>query len=275
MPRTSSLDVTAIGLTHPGANGVVGTGSDDTAYNLLSDTMGGTLTLNNVLVNAQGITSLAEQNEAQAASAVLELRAKSTATNAVRAQDLTVFTVGGTAYLADLRGFNLGLSFTHDEGKGVGSKWLEPNVVGVGYSGDAELLIDNGAANALQVLGFGTDAATALDVALAFTLNSVAFSFPMVIASTALGFERQQLQRLNVNFSGNGLESANTGVTSLLAAAVNDPRTFVQAIVTNSATNGRTYTGNYVFDSVQIAIQDQNIVETTYRLRSTGAVTIS
>jgi hypothetical protein len=253
----------------------VGTGSDDTAYDLLSDTMSGTLTLNNVLVNAQGITSLAEQNEAQAASAVLELRAKSTATNAVRAQDLTIFTVGGTAYLADLRGFNLGLSFTHDEGKGVGSKWLEPNVVGVGYSGDAELLIDNGAANALQVLGFGTDAATALDVALAFTLNSVAFSFPMVIASTALGFERQQLQRLNVNFSANGLESSNTGVTSLLAAAVNDPRTFVQAIVTNSATNGRTYTGNYVFDSVQIAIQDQNIVETTYRLRSTGAVTIS
>lgn len=268
-------DVSAIGLIHPGANGVVGTGADDTSYNMLADTMSASLALENALVNAQGLTSLHEVNEQVKAGAVLELRSKSTATNAVNNLDMSAFTIGGTNYLAAMRSLNLGLSFTHDEGSGASSKWQEPQVTGCGYSIDSELLIPLSAALGLQTTGFGNAAATALELAVAFTLNSVQFSFPGTLRSSTWGAEVGQNQRLNVSLAGNGAETVNTGVTSLLAAAVNDPRTFVQAIVTTHATAsvGVTITGNYVFESVSVRFADASLVETTYRMRSTGEVT--
>ena len=275
MARQNSLDVTNLTLTGPGADGVIGTGGDDVEYDLLADTMRATLTLDNVLVDVAGATSLNAVNEGQAAGATLEIVTKSSATNAVKAQDLTVFTIGGTTYLADLRSFTLNQQCTHDEGKGAASKWLEPVVTGVDYTGSVELLLDNAATNALQVLGFGTDAATALDVALAFTLNTVAFSFPMALRSSQWSMDRKQLQRLNVEFSGNGAESVNTGTATLLAAAINDPRVALFAELTTSAANGRSWEGTFVHDSVSVSIQDQNIVETTFRLRSQGAVALA
>lgn len=271
--RQTVLNLNTVKLTHPGPNGVVGTGSDDTEYNMLSDFLGGTLTLDNAMVDASAATSGAKIMEAQNASAVLEIRTKSQGTNAIRAQDLTVFSLGGTSYLGDLIDLNLNLNFDHDVRKGVGGKWLEPQVLGWGAGANAEFLIPLSAALALQTLGYGTDGPTDLELALALTLNSIAFSWPMALKSSVWGAEKGQKQSLRCVLEPNGDETASTGVASAFAAAVNDPTQWLQADLVTHGSAGATFQGNFVWQSVSLAIRDSNIVETTYRLASQGAVT--
>jgi hypothetical protein len=67
--------------------------------------------------------------------------------------------------------------------------------------------------------------------------------------------------------------TAPTGTTSLLEKAFNAPGTALAIVATSRATNGISYSGNFVIESARVAINQADAIMTQYRFRSSGAVT--
>lgn len=190
---------------------------------------------------------------------------------------LSALTVGGTNYLTDLEGGTIEISYEQKKKPGAGSLWHYPqNVtkhiratlkIGVPATGGVPLMVNQFSATL-----------TTQNAALSFTLNSVTTTITMRVVKVSQPFERDGLQIFEVTLEGRdpgtgAWPSAPTGTTTLLEKAFNDFKTAIAFNFTSHATEGYNLAGNMVFASVNINIQDGDLVATKYQFKSQGTIT--
>jgi hypothetical protein len=191
--------------------------------------------------------------------------------------DLSVFTLGGTDYLAVVRSISLKGTYEAKAKAGLGSLFMRPQNVKKDYSADVELDCADGTASALMTL---MHSATASDrnVALSFTLNGIANTIPMRIQKIAHKGSRNDLQVLSVSLMGrdpgsSAYPTAPTGTTTLLEKFYNDFRTELAFTYTSKTASGFSVTGNCIPASFEISIQDEALEYENYAFDSVGTVT--
>jgi hypothetical protein len=193
--------------------------------------------------------------------------------------DLTVFSLGGTDYLAVVRSISLKESFEGKQKAGLGSLFKRPQNIRKDFSAEIELDCADGTASAIMAL---MHSATASDrnVALSFTLNSIATTIPMRIQKVSHKGSRNDLQTLAISLMGrdpgaSAYPTAPTGTTSLYEKFLNDFRTELSFTYTSKTSSGFSVTGNCIPASLAVEIQDEALLYYSYSFDSVGTVTNS
>jgi hypothetical protein len=198
----------------------------------------------------------------------------------VNALDCSVFTIGGTDYLALLKSlrFNGALETEDSEGATGAWKWFQYKGK-KDYTAEADLFLPITAAGALGVLAHGASR-TALDLAISMTINSIPITVPMTAHKFTHMFDDGQFQMYKVALSGKAPDSlvtayptAPTGTTSLLEKAFNAPGTALAFALTSHATEGLVYSGNMVYSKFNFEIADGQLISNTYGFQTQGAIT--
>lgn len=200
--------------------------------------------------------------------------------------DISAFTLGGTNYLAYLRGGSFRGSWQmSDELGGVTDYWISKVPVIQQFGATVELSIPNGTtANAVRsIIGGMMDPtiATAIsgrNVALSITINGVAITLPMFIQNGVIRLGGPNTQKVILTLSGRSDGSstypvAPTGTTSLLEKTINSYATPQSFTFTPKATNSSVFTGEIVPTSFGFDFNDAAIIKTSYEWQSHGVVT--
>ena len=241
------------------------------------------------IVEGRGITFKGENPQVVKQGGIIRTTLMSAVASCVRVAnvDVTAFTLDAVNYAAYLRGGSFNLSFSHDEGGGVGDYWKYPCVVWpISISAEVTLnLPDSGTANALQdTLGdlLNATAATAIanrQAVFSITINGVAVTLPMIIENARWTGEPGKLQTVTFTLKGNHCAAATdhptapTGTTTLLEKAFNAPKTPLAFVLTPKATNSTSFAGEMVFSSYGFDFNDSQLIAERYEFLTHGAVT--
>lgn len=192
--------------------------------------------------------------------------------------DVSVFTIGGVDYLPFLRGGTISGSYEKDEAGGVANLWKYPLNTVKDYGGEVTLNLPlSTTANALRtILKAINDGATAHDVIVAITINSVAISLDMHITSFKFNGEPGKLQTVTLSLAGkdDGSNAVNSpvGTTTLLEKAINVYKTPIAFSFTGKSTNSLNLAGDMIFSSFSFSFNDSQVISTDYEWESHGAV---
>lgn len=197
--------------------------------------------------------------------------------------DVSALSLNAVSSVADVRGGEMRIGFTHDEGSGVGDKYEQPNVTGRTISGNVTLAIATSAFPAIysRVL---SDTVANIEFVFSITLNGVTIALPVFATDWEHEATRDKIQTLKVSFLGKAPYDGATYPTtkpstssSLLGTALSDPRSILTYDFTTSAAAGAglKYSGSAVFDSVGFSFNDKQIIETTYQMKTHGTITVA
>jgi hypothetical protein len=229
------------------------------------------------LVNGAGVADTNEVNVWAGAKGTFTAKVNYSA-SAVPATNLnvTAFTVGGTAYLGDLRSGSLKFSNPSAEGKGLADKFAYPNAVGgrsIEFTGS--LLVPS--ATVLHALMTKAASATVSDksVAMSLTIGSETYACNMVLGNVTHQGERGGLQELSVTMKGAAAPSSPTGTTIYGVAITGDAILSLQ-LDTEAGQYGTSGTPLPCFCSgLDISFSDGAIVETSLTLEVQGTPTVT
>lgn len=196
--------------------------------------------------------------------------------------NVTAFTIGGVSYLNVLKSYALSGSYEHRMQAGVGEKYVKPQVVAKDYQIAIALDIENTDSYTLMALMGGSDFSN-VDQAVSITINSVAITIASNLNQGTVKAQRYELQELGLNFDGadpgsSAYPAAPTGTSTILEKALNSV-TSELAFSFQNALSGNTYgmnaSGNAVFESFSIEVQDGQLINETYNFATYGSVTIA
>lgn len=196
--------------------------------------------------------------------------------------NVTAFTIGGVSYLNVLKSYSLSGSYEHRMQAGVGEKYVKPQVVAKDYQIAVALDIESTDSYTLMAMMGGSDF-TNVDQPVSITINSVAITIASILNQGTVKAQRYELQELALNFDagdpGSGsFPAAPMGTTTILEKALNAPTTELAFAFQNAQsgdTTGMNASGNAVFESFSIEVQDGQLVNETYNFATYGSVTIA
>lgn len=186
--------------------------------------------------------------------------------------DVSALTIGGTSYIATLRGGSMSIQNTFAEGSGVGDAWRVPIWTTQKITTNFQLAIPITAFPDLGPVVDGTIAAHNLSAVI--TINGTALTVEGVIATYKHTFENDQIQMLDISFEQRATSAqGGPATTTLLGAAILQPGTSLACTLTSRATFGSAYAGNFAIESCSFSFNDAEIIATDYTFISTGAIT--
>lgn len=189
----------------------------------------------------------------------------------------TVFSVGGTDYIADLDTADLSIEWEHEEACGAADRWKYPVCVAKKITLNGKLKVASAAANAIPGLFDAT--ITGLNVTVTMTINGVAITMPMVLKTVTQTIPESGIQTLDVVLHGRAPDSgtyptAPTGTTTLLEQALN--ATAVNALVaTTRSSNGESYSGNGLIKSYRLSVPNPGLIIADIEWATQGAWSIN
>lgn len=207
-----------------------------------------------------------------------------TCQNRVTNLNVSAITIDAVSYATMLRGGRFSGEFTVAEASAVGDLWHYPYITAKDYTVECELMIPLSAtANAERLISLDVHSTDPEDLCMVFsiTINSIAYTLPMMVTSWELTFNDNDIVIAKVTLKGKGPDSdtgyptAPTGTTSLLEKAFNDPLTALAFTFTPnpSTTYGIQYTGNVIFGGFSFSFNDAQIIDIDYTFLSQGTVT--
>ena len=112
------------------------------------------------------------------------------------------------------------------------------------------------------------------------TQNSDVITVPSRFKTVSVKGQRDDLQVLSISAEGRDPGSSlyptsPTTTSNLLRLSLNDPFTPVAGTFTSKSVNGFSATGNWLFDSMNFEVADDQMVKTNYTWVSTGTITAS
>lgn len=250
-------------------------------FNLLNSTNNARMTITNANSDGASVVTLDSSPTFLKRSGVLSFGTMSGSSLRVTNIDVSALSLNASSVVADVRGGDLRIAFTHDEGSGVGDKYEQPNVVGRAISGSVQLAIPTSAFPAIysRVL---SDTVANIEFVFTITIGGTTITFPVFATDWDHEASRGKIQLVKVGFSGKAPYDGSTyptaapsTSTSLLGTAFSEPRRILTYDFTTSASSGAglKYSGSAVFDSVSFSFNDKSIVETTYQLKTHGTIT--
>ena len=212
----------------------------------------------------------------------VSLNSVTSGSDRVSHSNVSAFTIGGTSYLNVLRNYSLSGSYEMRMQAGIGEKYVKPQVVAKDYQIQVALDIESTDSYTLMALMGGSDFAN-VDQAVSITINSVAITIASNLNQGTINAQRYELQELALSFDGadpgtGTYPAAPTGTTTILEKALNAPTTEIAFAFQNALsgdTTGMNASGNCVFESFSIEVQDGQLVNETYNFATYGSVTIA
>ena len=260
--RTTIVDVSAFSL-------------EGTSY--LTSWKGASLAFQVETADGKPISRRGGSAQATKRSATLSVDLMSTVSGATKVNnlDLSEVLLGALDVTDDVRSLGLSVEVVHAEGSGVGDGWKYPNAVGLNLSATMTLAVRS---TAIAVPDLLTGSVADLDVVLDFTLNGANLEIPMLITGMTHQFSENEIQTWELTLEGKSPDSGNfptvpTGSTSLLEKAINAPGTPLTLVLTDKATTGTTYGGEFIFTSASFTVEDNSLVPISYEFASQGPVT--
>lgn len=250
-------------------------------FNLLSSTPNAKIAIRNDNADGASIKTLDSAPTFLKRGATLSVTTMSGTNLRVTNIDVSAFTMNSVDYLADLRGGDMQIAFTHDEGSGVGDIYEQPNPTGRVISGNVTLAIPTSAFPAVQARVL-SDTIANIEFAFSITIGGTTITLPVFATSFEHSIDRDKIQLVKVGFTGKAPQdgtsyptAAPSTSTSLLGTAFSEPRRILTYSMTTSASSGAglNYAGSAVFDNVSFSFNDKSIIQTTYQLRTHGTIT--
>lgn len=241
------------------------------------------------LVDGRGIAWGGESENAVKQHCEFRTSALSTYSSPARVANIDVgaFTLAGTDFLTHLRGGSFNGSFhMSDELGGVSNYWSYKVPVIPIYSASVMLNLPNAdTVNALRTFITGmmnatiATAVTNRNAALSITINSVAHTLAMIIATGGIklaGGPSSQIVTLDLKGRNDGSSTyptAPTGTTTLLEKHFNSFATPMAFTFTPKSANSTAFTGELVPTSFSFDFNDSSLIKTNYAWQSHGVVT--
>jgi len=230
------------------------------------------LTVKNALQNGKSISSDTDIDQIVGRSADLSIDLFSEAAGArIGNLDISAFTYGGVNYLAVLAGGSFQMTARHKETKGVAQLWNKPRYVGRTFSGMCKIMVDTATGVALETALLSSDITDSL-LAFSITIGTITLTIETVIESMKMAFENEGLQEWEVSWKGVAATTSPAGTSSLLAKALNAPGTPVALSLTNHATEGMAYTGNFLVSSLGFSFDREQLIQNKFAYVSDGAL---
>ncbi|MFZ4483740.1 MAG: hypothetical protein ACOYOL_07155 [Chthoniobacterales bacterium] len=241
-----------------------------------------TLTMPNDLVNAKPASRNGMRNSVAKKSWSLstELMSVVSGSRKVQHTDISVFTLDGVDYLGIFNGTLTG-TITQVEGSLSGSKWKDPQNTDIDFGFSGKVLVPTATGGAQALLSDAASSTlTDAEMVVSFTLNGIAVTLPMTLASVSLGLQSGGLQEISIELSGNSPDSgayptAPTGTSSLLEKAFNSYKTAITFAMTTHATEGGAFSGSAKLKSYSIGMNDGQLVNVQYNYEGSGALTFT
>jgi hypothetical protein len=174
--------------------------------------------------------------------------------------NLSTFTIGGTALVADVRSARVTGNTTIKEGAGARDAFKQPHAVGTSLRIAADLLINEGAglqnADLVKRVGAGTLADQKLAYSIVAGGVSIAGNGILESAEHVLETEELQVYRMSMNGRGEPTVSGHPFLVSLLTG------TSATSFAYDSG--GNNYSGTLVFSSVDLDIPNEGLLRCNF-----------
>jgi hypothetical protein len=253
------------------------------SISLLADFEGVTYTVKETQVDGSSMVATGKSYTGTKLGGTLDIPVLSTQSTPDRVThlNLTVLTVGGTSYLADVLSLKLTLTPNQVKQPSSGSWWQTVQNTKMDISGSVDISLPAGSNYAHDLLTLAHSATgSSRNLVLSFTLNAVTITVPLRLESAQLKAERDGLQMMTLNLSCHAplsgtFPTAPTGTSSLLEKAFNSwAAEFAFAFNTSAtAARGAAISGNCIFGPTTIEVTDEGLAKTTYQFHTTGTVT--
>lgn len=244
--------------------------ADATSY--ITDMIEGTVTFDHQVFDG---TVIGDTNEKECAvkkiATIDAVFSSDTGSCKVSGLNMTAMTIDSVDVLNYLQSLTVNITNKFRDVDGVSDEWLYRQFLIQGITMSASLLVDT---NAADEDGLILDAASStlsnLNMTVAFTINSVAFSIPMYVKTAQHKWSRGEVQMWDFTFGPRGAPTSPSGTSGLLAKALNAPGTAQAWILTSKTVGGLEYAGNFLPESISFSVNKQEAILTSYRLVNDG-----
>lgn len=251
---------------------------------LLGTFTGGTITVEGMEEDGATATSKAAVAETVKKTATVDFEVIDNVGGSRRLNNLDVsaFTVGGTAYVASLVSGSINIGYVQDgDVSGEADLWTYAQNIRLGdVTIEGTLKIEGSGTPNLPILAASaTLADTVVDVTV--TINSVSVTMPMRISRVSHVIQRDAVQEMQVTLKirddgDTNIPNAPTGTTSLMEKAFNAYKTALACtLTTDAASQGLTYSGNFIFNSFNVQFENAAIIKYAVQLVNQGTVTVA
>lgn len=189
-------------------------------------------------------------------------------------KDVTSITLGGNAFTGHVTSFTINKTFNHAATQGANALWLFPVYAGEETTASISLMVPLTDYPDF-VAGVDGTAQSNVKLDLSITVNSVTISMPFIVTSITNSLPQDGMQMLELELAGDGVATAPSGTSTLLSAALNAPDTAVAINAVTKATNGSTWAGNALIQSISISCSDGSPLITSLTYASQDAWTIT
>jgi len=181
--------------------------------------------------------------------------------------NITVFTVGGTAYLGRLRSGSIKFTTETDEGSGAADLWQFPFAVGTNYEVSGEIQIASSASFSQLIAAAGT---AGLLVTVNISLAGSVFAAPMTLTTSGHKIMVGKVQYESITLKNRGLPTTVTGNPVLASIGLG-----TSVVTYNAATGGLTASGSALITDTNISFGDGVITSASHTFANQGTPTVT
>lgn len=184
--------------------------------------------------------------------------------------DVTLFTVGATAMLGQLKSGSIRLTNNHGDGSGLADYDEYPNAFDSSLEIDGMFLIPS-VDSAIALMGdANSDTLSNRNKTVSVTVGGVAYVAPMIIGTASHSSRRSDFQMLNITLRSRGSATGPAAADLYTSAVTGD------ALITVAATSGAgAYGGTGIISSLDVRLEDGQIVSNSGTIDIQGKWTIS
>lgn len=190
---------------------------------------------------------------------------------------LSAATLGAVNLLSPniLSRVGLQIQFEHKMNAGAGQLWEAPLVVDGRFNASLDLAMESGTVPQILVDMFSATYGD-LNKVLDFTVSGTQVTVPFRMGEAEIPVEKDGLMRYALQLADRsaraGVTLAPAGTTTLLQKAFNAPKTAVAFAFTPAAADNIAISGNMVFESFDLTIEDGKLVPSAITFLTTGTV---
>lgn len=181
--------------------------------------------------------------------------------------DVTVFTIGGTAQIGNIKSGSINVETKASENAGIKDKWTFPNSTGTDIELRGTLFVTT-VATELATIGGGVLAN--LKVACTVTINAQSVVLAGLITNATLRATRDGVQEYDVTIKLRGSGSLAAAGQAILVDVITG-----DAIVTYSLNvDGNTYSGNALIMRASVDFSDGQLLRERFEFENQGTPTL-